>query len=181
MIIHIQKLLKSIKYPERDLITRPVGQRVYTALEDQLQYLGKGETLIIDFEHIQVIDSSFIDEALVSLVRRSMAEEFYIRLKNTSEIAQINIDSVFQSCAHYNNERLAVITDDLTRFNSFYLGDLDKNERSTIEYIHVNTTVQSADVETYLGITEGDAVALLEELHRLRLIRSVQRGQWAKT
>ena len=56
MIINVAKLAREAKMKLPDLITRPVGRLMYTKMREKLSIAGEGETVILDFENIKVID-----------------------------------------------------------------------------------------------------------------------------
>jgi len=99
MVIAIKKKAEELKIKSPDLITRHMGRIMYNAIKAIVENIGDGETLVLDFDGIKVIDSSFIDEMIVKLIVDSKSAEraFYIKLKNISAIAETNIDLVFRS------------------------------------------------------------------------------------
>src|SRR5208337_3274034 len=113
MVINILKTAKENGIKGPDLITRPMGRKMYSIVRDKLSHAGQGETVIIDFSGIKVIDSSFIDELIVKLINDSFVMDFYIKLRNISPISEINIDSVFNSYSNYRDRRIAVVRDEL--------------------------------------------------------------------
>ena len=68
MVINIRKKADELKIKGPDLLTRPVGRLMYQSIRGMLEHIREGETLVLDFQNIKVIDSSFIDEMIVRLV-----------------------------------------------------------------------------------------------------------------
>ena len=87
MIIDIAKIARNCKIKLPDLITRPVGRSLYAAVKEKLEFVGAGETVLLDFEGVKVIDSSCVDELIVRLIQDSYARYFYIKLRNVSPIS----------------------------------------------------------------------------------------------
>jgi hypothetical protein len=87
MIITIAKMARELKIRTPDLITRPVGRQMYARTSEALSIIQEDETVLLDFEGIQVIDSSFIDEYIMKLLLRSRTDErpFFIKLANISD------------------------------------------------------------------------------------------------
>ena len=77
MIIKINKTAEVLKLKMPDLITRHVGRSMYDSIKKLVGNINDGETLVLDFEGIKVIDSSFIDEMVVRLILDSMTSNRY--------------------------------------------------------------------------------------------------------
>ncbi len=171
MIIIVAKLAREAKIKLPDLITRPVGRKIYAKMKEKLAVAGEGEVVILDFENIKVIDSSFIDEFLVRLIKDSEVSDFYIKLRNISAISEINIDSVFISYSNYKDGRLAVIREELGKNNRYYIGPLSEQEGDIIDYLKINRNSGIEDISKFCGIEAGILKNILDELSRLRVVR----------
>jgi hypothetical protein len=173
MIIQIKKTASDLKIKSADLITRPVGRRVFAEVEKKLDVISIEETVVLDFEGIRVIDSSFIDEFIIKLYKLASDSSriFYIKLKNISNITEINIDLVIKSYSNYKKERLVIITDDIRSNNSFYIGELSDFEKMIIEYLRRN---RSASLEEISDHTETGSDKVLQTLRGLFSLRAVK-------
>ena len=172
MEIELKKIAKEIMDEIPDLITRPVGRKLYSIVCENLKRIVENEILEINFEDIKVIDTSCIDEFLVRLIIDSREGPilFFSKLTNISDIIELNIDSVFKSYYSSNNQKIVVITDRLMNNNSFYVGYLSPVERDIINYLNVNRAASSLEIAEFLDIKHGDSVDIMEELHSLRLV-----------
>ncbi|HOP62217.1 MAG TPA: DUF4325 domain-containing protein [Spirochaetota bacterium] len=171
MIVNVAKLAREAKVKLPDLITRPVGRLMYSKMKEKLTIAGRGETVIFDFENIKVIDSSFIDEFLVKVIKDAEESDFYIKLRNISAISEINIDSVFNSYSNYRDGRLAVIREELGKNNRYYIGPLTENESDIIDYLRINNHADSDEMARFCGQETMALTETLENLLRLRVIR----------
>jgi len=171
MIINVAKLAREAKIKLPDLITRPVGRIMYGKMKEKLSIAGDGETVVLDFENIKVIDSSFIDEFLVKLIADAENSDIYIKVKNISAVSEINIDSVFNSYSNYKSGRLAVIREELGKNNRYYIGPLTENESDIIDYLKLNHHAGIEEMSRFCGMETGIIKMILEDLTRLRLIR----------
>lgn len=173
MVAVISKLAKEIKHNGADLITRPIGRKMYAKIRDKMKDISNHEVMVLDFEGIRVIDSSFIDEMIVRLIIDSWKSDtvFYVKLKNISNIAEINIDSVFKSFSHYNKSDIAVITEGICQNNSFFIGPLTKIERDIIEYLRINKNSTAREIGAFIGKTDVELLSLAEKLFKKRLVR----------
>ncbi|MCP4135614.1 MAG: STAS-like domain-containing protein [bacterium] len=173
MVIRIKKVAKDLRIKTPDLITRPVGRRIYKKIKNLLGNITHNEVIVLDFDEIKVIDSSFVDELIVSIINDSIESrpEYFIKLKNISSIAEINIDSVFKSYSIYNKDRIAVITEDICQNNKFYIGQLEDVERDIIDYLRVNQAVNIEELERFTGLGPDEVATIMEALYTLRIVR----------
>lgn len=178
MVIIIRKKADELKQKGPDLLTRPVGRLMYQSIRGMLEHIREGETLLLDFQNIKVIDSSFIDEMVVRLVIDSRNGEipFYVKLKNISEIAEINIDMVFRSYSNYKNKKIVVITENICQNNAFFIGPLSDRERDIVEYLRINKSLARDDIATYTGSTPDEVAGIMEGLNALRVIKKENDG-----
>jgi hypothetical protein len=176
MIIEMIKKCKELKISLPDLITRPSGKKMFENVKTSMNIISENETILIDFNSIGVIDSSFIDEFIVKLISESKKTEkpFFIKLKNISDIAEINIDSVFKTYSNYNNERMIVITDDIRKNNNFFIGTLGESEKSLLAFLRVNKNAGVKELSENLEKSIEDTEAILERLYTDRLIKKIK-------
>jgi ribosomal protein S13 len=164
MVIKLKEFAKNVKISESDLITRPVGKLIYNKFIENVKNISEGETVIIDFTNIKVIDFSFVDEFIINLIDYAKkGKKFYIKLKNVSKIAQKNIEAVIKSYAEYN-KKVLVITESLSIKNTFYLGDMSENENKVFNSIRINNYSTQEDLKL---ITQMDIKDLSESLSNL--------------
>ena len=178
MVISIRKKADELKQRGPDLLTRPVGRLMYQSIRTMLEHIREGETLILDFLNVKVIDSSFIDEMIVRLVLDSRNGEtpFYVKLRNISEIAEINIDMVFRSYSNYKNKKIVVITENICQNNTFFIGPLSDAEMDIVEFLRINKSSTQEDIAQYTGTATGEVTGILEGLNALRVIKKEDRG-----
>ncbi len=172
MIITIAKMARELKIRTPDLITRPVGRQMYARTSEALSIIQEDETVLLDFEGIQVIDSSFIDEYIMKLLLRSRTDErpFFIKLANISDPAVINIESVFRSYHSINNRKIAVMTDRLID-KSYFIGLAEKEEKDIINYLNINKSASSRELSDFLQIDHSRTVSILDSMYGSRLIK----------
>jgi len=171
MIIDIAKTAKEMKVKLPDLITRPVGREMYAVTIKKLAIISVFETVILNFNEIKVLDSSFIDEYLVKLIIDSRIKDYYIKLRNISTISEINIDSVFNSYSNYNKLGIAVAKEEIGNNSRFYIGSISEHERDIINYLRTNSGAGVDDISRFIGIGVSELKLTLEQLSFLRLIK----------
>jgi hypothetical protein len=176
MVINIQKKAEELKIKTPDLITRPMGKRMYNYVKGAVEHVDGGETVVLDFSGIKVIDSSFIDEMIVKLIldSKSLPRVFYIKLKNISEIAETNIDLVFRSYSNYKNKKIVVITENICQNNVFFIGPLSDRERDVVEFLRVNKSITIDDIVKFSGQTREQVMKTMEDLDAMRAVKKVK-------
>jgi len=176
MIINIKKKAEELKLKVPDLITRHVGRAMYESITKIVENINDGETLLLDFSGIKVIDSSWIDEMIVRLILDSRRSEpaFYSKLKNISEIAEINIDLVFRSYYSYKNKKIVVITENICQNNVFFIGPLSDQERDIVEFLRVNKSITMDDAVTFTGLPREKVQKIMDELDKIRVVKAVK-------
>lgn len=172
MIISLSKLAKELKITSPDLITRPMGRSFYNKIASKLSIIQDGETVILDFEDIRVVDSSFIAEFIMKLIFDSQSKKsrFYIKLASLSDTTIMNIESVFKSYHSMNNSKIAVSTDELIN-NSYFIGQVSEKGKDIINYLNINKTATVDELSEFLDEEPNHTRALLEELHTLGVLK----------
>ncbi len=179
MEINVKKLAAKAKIKSPDLLTRAVGRTMFKHLLMAAEPAAEGEVVVLDFAGFQVLDSSFIDEFIVKFIIFSAGEKrFYVKLRNVSDMGQINIESVFRSYRNFDSRRLNVITEEPGIGNNFCLGDLSSKESDVLGFIRTNRSAAPKDVALFSGIDEAQAGILLKSMDVMGLIRSNMQGSY---
>jgi hypothetical protein len=178
MVINIKKKAEELKIKTPDLITRHMGRTMYESIKSIVRQISDGETLVLDFIGIKVIDSSFIDEMIVKLIvdSKTTGGAFYIKLKNISAIAETNIDLVFRSYSNYKNKKIVVITENICQNNVFFIGPLSDQERDVVEFLRVNRSITIDDIVTFTGRSQEEVIKTMEDLDSMRAVKKQDRG-----
>ena len=173
MIIEIKKIAKNLKVTSPDLITRPTGKRFFSKIMEKLTSVHPGEVVILDFYEIKVLDTSFIDECIINLIKESRREKapFYVKLENISESIESNIEFVIKSYFSMDNEKIAVALDRMGKSQGHYIGLLSGPEKDIIDFLMVNRHVPAGEIAAYIDIPEEQAKKILDKLYYMRLVR----------
>lgn len=179
MVISVKKLAAKAKIKSPDLLTRAVGRTMFRYLLQSAGPAAEGEVVVLDFEGFQVLDSSFIDEFIVKFIISSAGEKrFYVKLRNISDMGQINIESVFRSYRNFDSRRFNVVTEEPGIGSNFCLGDLSSREADVLGFIRTNRSAVPKDVAVFSGIDEDQAEILLKSMDLLGLIRCSLQGSY---
>ena len=179
MLIDVAKCAKECKIKTPDLITRPVGRKMYAYASKLLQNARPEELVIIDFTLIKVIDPSFIDEFIISILREAYSDQkpLFIKLTGLSNASELNIASVFDSYSSASGKPFAIITDSMTEKREFFIGNISPVYTDIIHYLRVNRNATAQALAAFLNTEPGTAAESLAELYALRLIRRDEQNQ----
>jgi len=174
MVIKISKISGDKKPRIPDLITRPLGKSLFNKVSGMISDIHDGEVLLLDFSGFRVLDPSFIDEFIIRLISESRKDSppFHVKLAAISDIAIMNISSVFKSYNNANTPPMAVVTDSVIH-DSYVIGELNPQERDIGNYLQVNKSAASAEIASFLEMDHGDALAMLDSMYRMRIIRKI--------
>jgi hypothetical protein len=173
MEIEIRKIAKQLRIKGDDLITRPVGRRLYAKVSTLIQIVRAEEVVVLDLSGYSVMDPSCIDELLVNLIRDSMNPEkpFFLRLKNITPVMDMNISMVFDSYAEFTGIRIGVITEDLVSRRGYYIGKINDVERELLAYLRITRSASVNDIADHLHAEVSGIEKTLEDLYSIRLVR----------
>jgi hypothetical protein len=175
MVISLKNIASQNDISLPDLLTRPVGRAMFAFAEKKLQKISNGETVVCDFDGVEVIDPSFVDEFVIRLLKIDTLDDktFFVRVKNISKSAELNIKSVLDSYLTYGSQRYALLSEELTSNNSHVIGELNSIEHDIIELIRINSHVTLKSVIELLNINEETGNRALSELCRLGLVKNL--------
>jgi len=174
MIINIKDTGKKAGASLPDLLTRPVAKRVLTLMLTKIEHASVDELVICDFAGIEVIDPSFVDECLITLVRRSRKVDprFFVMLRNLSRIAEENIEGVIALYNENSKDKVSLLTEQLTRSNSYLIGALSKNENEILAFIRINGHATKEVLSSLFPSSDEESVLrTLESMHERGLLR----------
>ncbi|MGL4370651.1 MAG: hypothetical protein ACRCUT_13415, partial [Spirochaetota bacterium] len=112
MEIIIKNIAKQLKISQTDLLTRPVGRKLYAKVSAMAGNARAEEVIVMDFTGYSVIDPSCVDEFLISLIRDSMKPEkpFFLRLSHITPAMDMTIQGVFDNYSEFSGMRIGIIT-----------------------------------------------------------------------
>ena len=156
-----------------NLVTRPTGAAVRSAIERLLGETDGHALTVIDLSQVSMIDFSCADEVIAKLLLRyASAErsdrEAYFLFRGVTDDHWDAIETVLE------RHRLALVleTDDGARV----VGIVDDGERAVWEKVYELGRTAPADLASALGAGETECEALLDALHRRRLVMRTDEG-----
>lgn len=156
-----------------NLVTRPTGAAVRTQIEALLADSRERSLTVIDFSHVGMIDFSCADEVIAKLLLRyasaeRMDREAYFLFRGVTDDHWDAIETVLER----HGLALVLETDDGARV----VGIVDDGERAAWEKVYELGRTAPADLASALGGRESDAEAVLDALHRRRLVMRTDEG-----
>ena len=156
-----------------NLVTRPTGAAVRTQIEALLADSRERSLTVIDFSHVGMIDFSCADEVIAKLLLRYATpdrteREAYFLFRGVTDDHWDAIESVLER----HGLALVLETDDGARV----VGMVDDGERAVWEKVLELGRTGPADVASALGTQESDCEAMLDSLHRRRLVMRTDDG-----
>ncbi|MEO7183006.1 MAG: hypothetical protein ABI141_19420 [Gemmatimonadaceae bacterium] len=150
-----------------NLVTRPTGAAVRSQIEALLADARERSLTVIDFSHVGMIDFSCADEVVAKLLLRYAAvervdREAYFLFRGVTDDHWDAIETVLE------RHGLALVLE--TADGARVVGMMDDGERAAWEKVYEMGRTDPADLASALGGDESDALALLDSLHRRRLV-----------
>jgi hypothetical protein len=105
---------------------------------------------------------------------RKSKPAFYIKLKNISEIAEINIDLVFRSYSNYKNKKIVVMTENICQNNVFFIGPLSDQERDVVAFLRVNKSITVDEAVKFIGLPREQGRKIMDELDACRVVKNIK-------
>jgi len=159
-----------------NLVTRPTGAAVRAQIEALLADARERSLTVIDFSHVGMIDFSCADEVVAKLLLQTTSSggergerEAYFLFRGVTDDHWDAIETVLE------RHRLALVleTDDGAARIVGIVGD---GERAAWEKVYELGRTAPADLASALGADESDALAVLDTLHRRRLVMRTDEG-----
>ena len=156
-----------------NLVTRPTGAAVRTQIEALLADARERSLTVIDFSHVGMIDFSCADEVVAKLLLRYVAadrveREAYFLFRGVTDDHWDAIETVLER----HGLALVLETEDGARI----VGIVNDGERAAWEKVYELGRTGVADLASALGADESDAEAVLDALHRRRLVMRTDDG-----
>lgn len=157
-----------------NLITRPTGAAVRTAIETQLAELGGRTVTVIDFSNVGLLDFSCADEVVAKLLLPYCADyppgDAYFVFRGMSET---HLDALEHVLARH---RLALVLQ-REAGSPTIVGAVSDLERRAWDAVLMLGTASLDEVAHAVSIAEAEAEGLLSSLRRRRLVIRLD-DQW---
>ena len=171
---HILKLgnvvKQELKNGSTNLVTRETGRIILSRIEHEIGEVNKGETIVLDFSDVKVIDYSCADEVIAKLVTRLKGDEYgdkYVILQNLSPSQKENIHAALEK----KDLAILAITSDK---NWEIIGILNNYLSETLQLIMKSGEISARSLSDKLKLELNTASTRLLNLHKSRLVKKVE-------
>lgn len=148
-----------------NLVTRPTGAAVRTAIERQVQEVGEPVVTTIDFSQVSLLDFSCADEIVAKLLLRFAAADGPRGYLLFSGIQDDHLDPIETVLEHH---KLALVS--WFEGTAELFGCVDHAERLHWEAVRDVGPAIPALVSSVLGTDSAESEAILERLRHRRLL-----------
>ena len=150
-----------------NLVTRPTGAAVRTAIELQLAELGGRTLTVIDFSNVNLLDYSCADEVVAKLLLPYCAEEpprdAYFVFRGVSEFHLDALDAVLE---RHGLALVLQVHDGALQL----VGDVSEDERRVWDVLTRLGRADARTVAAQVGDEPGAVRRTLDALHRRRVV-----------
>lgn len=154
---------------------RPLGRKHYARLCDVLTDVPPGDVALLDFASVEIVTGSWINEALVPLLRWAADE------RNDIFPVFLNFDAAWldelQMVAEWTHNCFLVGQGKTLPKAASLVGNLDIGQRATLIAVIHNAEVTGAALDGKEGVKGTAWNNRLKDLYQKRLIRREKRGR----
>ncbi len=148
-----------------NLVTRPTGAAVRTAIERQVHEVGEPVVTTIDFSQVSLLDFSCADEIVAKLLMRYADDDGPRGYLLFSGIQDDHLDPIETVLEHH---KLALVS--WFEGNAELFGCVDREERRHWEAVRDAGPISPETLATMFGTEARESDAILERLRHRRLL-----------
>lgn len=161
---HLFSLL-SISGP--DLLLRNYGQRAFPVLEHALKEVPTGQMLLLDFEGISVMDTSFADETVLELALGLSQNKYGERWITLEEPSPATVDNLEGTIARRKAKVALLIHKE---GQMVLIGHVEPNLSEAWQLVCQKTELTARELADHLGLEINTASMRLRKLYDARLL-----------
>jgi hypothetical protein len=154
---------------------RPLGRKHYPRLCEALADVTPGDIAVLNFADIEIVTGSWINEALVPLLRWAADE------RNNIFPVMLNFDPAsldeLQMVAEWTHNCFLVAGGNTPPKSARLVGNLDVGQKATLATVVHGNEVTGAALDGRDGVKATAWNNRLKDLHQKRLLRREKRGR----
>jgi hypothetical protein len=154
---------------------RPLGRKHYPRLCELLADVGSGEVVLLDFAGVEIVTGSWINEALVPLLRWAADE------RNDLFPVLLNFEATWldelQMVAEWTHNCFLVARGKSVPKSASLVGSLDLGQKATLVAVVNGAEVTGAALNGQEGVRGTAWNNRLKDLYQKRLVRREKRGR----
>jgi DNA-binding transcriptional ArsR family regulator len=163
----MRKLFGFLDIPEPDLLLRDYGRRAFPFLEQELREVPTGHALILSFEGVRVMDSSFAEEAVLELALGLTSNKYGDRMLILEQPSPATIDNLEGTIAR-RRVKVALLIRDGSEMR--LIGHVEPNLHLTWQLISERGELTARDLANDFGLEINTASMRLHKLYEAKLI-----------
>lgn len=155
-----------------DLVTRELGQQAFAILHEALIAVHQGDTLVLDFSGIRVMDSSFTGGSLLKLLEALVDGQIgnrYLVVTNTNVSTEENINLTILG---YGLKLGLLVLNGTTPRRM--LGQIEPNLEQTLTIVHQNEVITARELADLAEVAINTASNRLKKLFDLHLVQRLE-------
>jgi predicted transcriptional regulator len=153
--------------PGPDLLLRSYGQRAFPTLEHALKEIPSGQTLVLDFVGVSVMDTSFADETVLELALGLSQGKYGDRWMVLEEPSPATIDNLEGTIAR-RKAKVALLIRKQGQVQ--LIGHVEPNLIEAWQLVCERTELTARELADQLGLEINTASMRLRKLYDARLL-----------
>jgi predicted transcriptional regulator len=163
----MRKLFGLLDIPEPDLLLRDYGRKAFPFLEQELQEVPTGHALILSFEGVRVMDTSFADETVLELALGLSLNKYGERLMLLDQPSPATLDNLEGTIAR-RRAKVALIIREGSELR--LIGHVEANLQEAWRLISERNELTARDLANNLGLEINTASMRLHKLYDAKLL-----------
>lgn len=163
----LKQLFGFLDIPEPDLLLRDFGRRAFPLLEEKLWETPPGHALILSFEGVSVMDTSFADETVLELALGLTNNKYGERLLILEAPSSATLDNIEGTIAR-RKAKVALMTRDEDTMQ--LVGHIEPNLQETWELIREKGAFTARELADTLNLEINTASMRLRKLYDAHLL-----------
>jgi len=163
----MKRLFGFLDIPEPDLLLHDYGRRAFPFLEQELREVPTGHALILSFEGVRVMDSSFAEETVLELTLGLTSNKYGDRMMILEQPSPATIDNLEGTIAR-RRAKVALLIRDGSEMR--LIGHVEPNLHVTWQLISERSKLTARDLANDLGLEINTASMRLHKLYEAKLI-----------
>src|SRR5258708_9949004 len=163
----MKQLFDVLDIPGPDLLLRDYGRRAFPLLEEKLWEVPLGHALILSFEGVSVMDTSFADETVLALDRGRSDNKYGERLLILETPSSATLDNVEGTIARRKAKVALVVR---ARNTMRLVGHVEPNLQETWELIREKGALTARELADTLKLEINTASMRLRKLYDAHLL-----------
>jgi predicted transcriptional regulator len=163
----MRKLFGMLDIPEPDLLLRDYGRQAFPLLEQELREVPAGHALVLSFEGVRVMDTSFADETVLELALGLSLDRYGERMMLLEQPSPATLDNLEGTIAR-RRAKVALIIREGSEIR--LIGHVEPNLLEAWQLIKERKELTARDLANVLNLEINTASMRLHKLYNARLL-----------